>query len=237
MRKFLALALLVSGIFVLSPASVCAEEARADLALILAIDGSGSISPDDLRLQLAGHAAALRSQRVANVVTQGPNRQIEILVAVWAGPNSLQVLVPWRVIASAEDAALLADDIDHASVGDIGGSTAVGSALAMALPLFADVPLPTSYRTIDLASNGFSNSGPDPALFRDLAAKQNVTVNALVMLDEYDWLEEYYEENVVGGPAAFVKTVAEPENFVPALEAKLVQEIATLLTPYQGNLL
>ncbi|WP_152613682.1 DUF1194 domain-containing protein, partial [Inquilinus limosus] len=105
------------------------------------------------------------------------------------------------------------------------GSTAIGSAVLDALELFKGSGFDSPRQTIDIVSNGFSNAGIDPTLARDAAEAAHVTVNALVILDEYDWLEGYYRQQVIGGIGAFVRTAEGRDTFIQALIAKLVDEI------------
>ena len=45
---------------------------------------------------------------------------------------------------------------------------------------------------------------------------------------DIELLDEYYEDCVIGGPAAFVVPVKDRDKFVEAIRTKLVLEIATL---------
>jgi hypothetical protein len=102
----------------------------------------------------------------------------------------------------------------------------VGGNKAIAVTLVAGSGFTAPRRVIDICSNGFSNAGVDVSGARDRAVRQGVTINALAILDEYDWLEEYYVESVIGGPFAFVRTAESRESFADAILHKLVEEIA-----------
>ena len=106
------------------------------------------------------------------------------------------------------------------------GSTAMGSAIDRAVELFDGSGFTAPRRVIDICSNGFSNAGVDVSGARDRAVKRGVTINALAILDEYDWLEDYYVESVIGGPFAFVRTAESRESFAKAILHKLIEEIA-----------
>lgn len=224
MRARMAALGILLGI-VLGMAPVAAEERQVDVELVLAIDASASISTGTLAFQLQGHAAAFRDPLVAQAIAHGPHGAIAVTLVEFSGPSSLTVLVPWTVIASAEDAVAFAERIPAAPAGAQAGSTALGSAVLDALPLFENNGIRGDRRVIDLCSNGFSNSGIDTTVARAAAEAAGITVNALAILDEYDWLEEYYLESVIGGPFAFVRTADGPESFVQALRSKLIAEI------------
>jgi hypothetical protein len=105
------------------------------------------------------------------------------------------------------------------------GSTALGGAILAALPLFEGNGFEGTRRVVDLVSNGFSNSGPPVETARDAAAAEGVTVNGLAILDEFDWLEAYFAESVIGGPGAFVRTAETRASFAEAILFKMIDEI------------
>ena len=100
-----------------------------------------------------------------------------VTLAAYSGPNSLRVLIPWTLLDKPEDAGHFADRIDALPRGFQGDSTAIGSAIAEAAKLF-DRGGQAPRQVIDLVSNGFSNSGIDPADARDRVTKRGLIVNA-----------------------------------------------------------
>lgn len=222
MRVLLAALLLLAG-----AAPLRAEPAgeRVGLELVLAVDASASISGGALEFELRGHAAAIRDPAV---VEAARSTVIAVTLAVFSGPHSLKVLVPWTIIRGAAEAEAFAAAILAAPREELAGATALGSAIEDAARRFDGNGIEAPRRVIDIVSNGFSNAGLDPAIARDRAVKRGITVNALAILDEYPWLEGYYAESVIGGPGAFVHTAMDKDSFVDALKRKLVTEIASL---------
>ncbi len=203
-------------------------ERSVSLEIVLAVDGSASITDGGLEFQLQGHAAAFKDPQLGESISTGG---IAATLVVFSGPHSLRVIVPWTVLRSAEDAKAFAHKIESAPRGIQADSTALGSAIDDSAKLFENNGIEAPRKVIDIVSNGFSNSGADPAGARDRAERKGITINALAILDEFPWLEEYYQENVVGGPNCFVKTAMDRESFVEALRQKLIQEIAGLAVP------
>lgn len=199
--------------------------APVGLELVLAVDASASISSGALEFELRGHAAAIRDPAV---IQAAGHTVIAATLAVFSGPHTLRVLVPWTVIRDEAGAEAFAAAILAAPREDLAGATALGSAVEMAALLFDGNGIDAPRRVIDIVSNGFSNAGLDPAIARDRAVKRGITVNALAILDEYPWLEEYYAGSVIGGLGAFVHTAMDKDSFVDALKRKLVTEIAAL---------
>lgn len=195
------------------------------LELVLLVDGSASITEGDLEFQLRGHAAAFADPEVAEALA---GRGVAVTLAAFSGPKTLRVLVPWAVISRAEDAQAFAGRILAAPRDGRADSTAIGSAIENAVLLFASSGVRSERRVIDLVANGFSNAGLDPSAARDRAVALGVTINALAILDEFPWLEEYFAENVVGGANCFTKSAMDRETFVEALRQKLVAEVAAL---------
>ncbi|MBI1207918.1 MAG: DUF1194 domain-containing protein [Azospirillum sp.] len=199
-----------------------------DLALVLAVDGSASISDAVLAFQLRGQAAALRDASIIEAIRHGPRGVAAVTLAVFSGPGSLSQLVPWTIVSDQSSAEAAAAAIAAATGRPQPGATALGSAILGILPLFETCPGTPARRVIDLVSNGFSNAGIEPVIARDRAAATGVTINALAILDEYPWLDRYFEENLIGGPAAFVETAEAASSFVRAIRHKLISEIADL---------
>ena len=81
-----------------------------------------------------------------------------------------------------------------------------------------------------------NNSGPPVEGARDSAAADGITINGLPILNDRPTfgllpsmpLDEYYRENVIGGPGAFVIAVEEFESFGLAIRRKLIREISDL---------
>lgn len=226
-RVLLSLALLLAiltGGARAEPKPEAKRAPEAGVALVLALDGSASITQGDLEFQLQGHAAAFREPSVADALSAGGAL---VTLAAYSGPHSLKVLIPWTLLRTPDDAGRFADRIDALPRGFQGDSTAIGSAIEEASRLF-DQGGTAPRQVIDLVSNGFSNSGLDPMTARDRAARRGIVVNGLAILDEFAWLEEYFDENVIAGPGSFVKTAMDRASFVEALRQKLILEMVGL---------
>lgn len=207
-----------------SPALVSAVD--VDVALLMMVDASASIRRDTLDFQLRGHAAAFRDPAVAGAVASGRLGRIGVMLAQFAGPETLVELAPWTVLAGPADCHAFADVLDRLPGIAMGGSTALGAAIVDGVRLLDRAPFQAIERKIDIVSNGFSNAGVDPRSAGAHAAAAGVTVNALAILDEYPWLEAYFAETVIAGTGAFVQTADGAESFSEAFLRKLVTEIA-----------
>src|SRR6185503_6936183 len=78
-----------------------AESTTVDVELVLAVDVSYSMDPDEQALQREGYAAALTSSEFLEALRTGIHGKIAITYFEWAGVSDQKVLMPWRVIDGA----------------------------------------------------------------------------------------------------------------------------------------
>jgi hypothetical protein len=116
--------------------------------------------------------------------------------------------------------------------------TSISGAIEFAMGQFARAPYQSPRRTIDISGDGTNNAGRDVAIVRDEALAQGITINGLVILSETPlaWnpdhtnppggLDNYYRNNVIGGPGAFVMVAQDFNSFGQAIVKKMIAEMA-----------
>ena len=77
-------------------------ETEVDLALVIAVDISYSMDPEEQNLQREGFAEAFRSPLVHDAIRGGMLGRIAVLYMEWAGAFDQRVVLPWTVIDNAE---------------------------------------------------------------------------------------------------------------------------------------
>lgn len=215
-----------------------AKTATVDVELVLAVDISYSMDPDELALQRDGYAQALVSREFLNALRQGIHGKIAVTYFEWAGASEQRVVVPWRVIEGPESAGSVASEISQAPLRRA-ARTSISGALLFGMKLFDTSGQRGIRRVIDVSGDGANNSGQLVVVARDEVVSKGITINGLpIMLKrpsystmDIERLDEYYEDCVIGGPAAFVVSVKEREKFVEAIRTKLVLEVAGLEQP------
>src|SRR5205085_6164204 len=85
-----------------------------DVALVLAIDASGSVDDDRFELQKHGFAAAFRNPKILNAIRAGDHRAIAIFMLQWTGPTQQEVMVPWSYVSDEISAERVAVAIEAA---------------------------------------------------------------------------------------------------------------------------
>lgn len=194
-----------------------------DLALILAFDGSASVTLDEFALMTAGTAAALRQPEITAGLAAGG---AIVAVLLWSGPGAHEVMIGWTHLATEADVAAFASAVEDIPRTVRAGETAIGEALIVCTSLLANAPIAANRQIIDLAGDGRSNQGVLPQPIRDHLVEAGVTINGLCVLHEEPDLVESYTNEVIGGPGAFALWCQNYEGFADAMRQKLTREIA-----------
>ena len=85
-----------------------------DVELVLAVDISYSMDPDEQALQREGYIQALTSREFLSALREGGNGKIAVTYFEWAGAVDQKIVVPWRVIDGPESADAFAAEIARA---------------------------------------------------------------------------------------------------------------------------
>jgi len=196
----------------------------ADLALVLAVDGSASVTYDEFGLVAGGMAAALRHPAVIKGLTGGPAKASYLSLLLWSGSGQQQVVTDWTRVSSQTEVKAFADEVDTMPRSILPGQTAIGEALLAALTLLGRVPATVKRNVVDVIGDGRSNNGIAPGPIRDRMAAANMTINGLCILHEEPDLLAFYQAEVIGGPGAFALTCKDYADFAEAMRQKLTRE-------------
>ena len=214
-------------------ADMRASAVPVDVELVIAVDVSYSMDPDEQALQRGGYVLALTSKEFLQALRQGANGKIAVTYFEWAGEFDQKIVMPWRLIDGPEAADAVAAEIARAPYRRA-SRTSISGALRFAKPLFDDSGYKGLRRVIDVSGDGANNSGPLIVPTRDEVLAAGITINGLpIMLKrpyvgtmDIEELDDYYEQCVIGGPGSFVIPIREREKFIEATRTKLVLEIA-----------
>jgi hypothetical protein len=204
-----------------------------DVELIIAVDVSYSMDPEEQALQREGYTLALTSKEFLQALRQGAHGKIAVTYFEWAGQFDQKIVMPWRLIDGPESADAVAAEIARAPYRRA-SRTSIAGALRFAKPLFDDSGYRGLRRVIDVSGDGANNAGPPVVLMREDVLAAGITINGLpIMLKrpyagtmDIENLDVYYEDCVIGGPGAFVVPIHEREKFIEATRTKLILEIA-----------
>lgn len=218
-----ALAALLLG----APAGAGAQECR--LALLLAMDVSSSVDVREDALQREGLARALVAPDVVAAFLEG-DLPVALAAYEWSGRHNQSLIVDWRLIANAAQLEAIAGELAASVRSENEFPTAMGYALGYGVRLLEAGP-PCLFRTIDVAGDGVNNEGFGPLEAYAAFPFGGVTVNGLVVeatpqgaLTE---LLDFYENEVIHGPGAFLEVAQGFTDYERAMRRKLLRELET----------
>jgi len=219
----------------LAPAAQAAEP--VDLLLVLAVDVSRSVDAQKFQLQRNGYAAAVANPRVLEAISSGQHGRVAVLFEEWSGFGNQKVVTDWTLIDGPKAAQAFGDRLLE-SPRSFADRTSISGGIDFAVAQFPRAPFTAARRAIDVSGDGTNNAGRDVGQARDEALALGITINGLVILsaNPLPWnpehtnppggLANYYRDNVVGGPGAFVLEAKDFDSFGEAIIKKLIAEIA-----------
>jgi len=189
--------------------------------MVLAVDGSASVTYEEFGLIAGGMAAALRDP----AVVLGLVGTSELALLLWSGAGQQDVITGWTQVSTEAELRAFADDVENMPRTVRAGTTAIGEALLASLTLLAQVPAVPKRNIVNVIGDGRSNDGIAPGPIRDRMAAADITINGLCILHEEPDLLTSYTEEVIGGPGAFAVTCRAYADFAEAMRQKLTREI------------
>ena len=214
--------------------SVAQDRKDVDLALALGIDISGSIDPDEAKLQRQGYVLAFRDPVIVRAILGGPNGRIAVAYYEWSDSWMQKLLVDWTLLDSETAIADFAQRLDEAPIS-IARRTSISGAIRYAIPLFGRSPYEPQRKVLDISGDGSNNDGGLVTDMRYEALKEKIVINGLPIMNDRpnpfgfpneEDLDRYYLACVTGGPRSFVEVARNFEDFPRAVRKKLLQEVA-----------
>lgn len=214
-------------------------QTEVDVELVLLADTTGSIDEDELIFQRQGYATAITDPRVVTAIRNTLTGRVAVTYVEWAGPDAQVPVVGWTVIDGAETAESFAE----ALLGPprlAYGSNAIGAALTAGQALIEGNDIVGLRRVIDFSGDSANNRvGPAVGPARQAVLDAGITINALAILCRGCSGPAYgsgnlvarFEDEIIGGPGAFVIVADSPETFADAVRRKLILEISGEMPP------
>ncbi|MDX1424501.1 MAG: DUF1194 domain-containing protein [Kiloniellales bacterium] len=220
-----ALSILLAAFLSLAAAPPGRAQEPVDLALVLAVDSSGSVSRFEFDLQMRGLAEAFRSPGVVNAIQSAAPNGIAVNLMQWSSVDEQGQAFGWLLVRDKASAERVASLIDRTPRLVQDGATAIGAALDYATRLLLGID--AKRRVIDVSGDGRDNQSGEVLEGRVKAVAAGITVNGLAILNEDPLLEFYYLSEIIGGAGAFVLGADDYDDFAQAMEIKLIKEISS----------
>jgi len=217
--------------FLLTPRGARAME-PVDVELVLAVDVSRSVDAQEQAMQFRGYASAFRDSKLIEGISGGPIGQIAVTLFTWSDWHIQELLIPWMRIDGPRSAEAFAAAVDGAPQRTW-LYTSISGAMDYAAKQFGQGYEGTR-QVVDISGDGVNNSGRPVAQARADALAQGLVLNGLAVLDRNPpaWaagqppLDEYFRDEVIGGPGAFLMVAEGFETFEAAVKRKIIREIA-----------
>lgn len=214
-----------------------AEPEPVDVELVLAVDVSRSVDAEEMEMQFRGYAAAFRDPKLIEGIAGGPLGQIAVTLFTWSDWHIQEHLIPWMKIDGEAAAQRFAAAVD-AAPRRTWLYTSISGAIDFAARLFGQGYEGTR-KVVDISGDGVNNSGRPVAEARADALAQGIVLNGLAVLDRtpQPWaaglppLDQYFREEVIGGPGAFLMVAEGYEAFEQAVKRKIIREVAAIPVP------
>lgn len=133
-------------------------ETEVDLALVLAVDVSRSMDPEEQELQRQGFIDAFRSPLVHDAIRNGMLGRITVTYFEWSSVDYQTVIVPWTNIDNPESAMKFAGELDRTEIGRI-QCTSISGAIDFGVKLLGQTGVEPVRRVIDISGDGPNSSG------------------------------------------------------------------------------
>ena len=231
-----ALLRLAAFLLLLALPAAAQDKKEVDLALAMAIDISGSIDPDEAKLQREGYVMAFRDPVVIKAILGGPNGRIAVAYYEWSDAWVQRLLIDWTLLDSEAAIENFAKYLAAAPIS-IARRTSISGAIRYAVPLFGRSRYEANRKVLDISGDGSNNDGPPVTSMRYEALKERIVINGLPIMNdrpnpfglpnEPD-LDKYYLHCVTGGPRSFVEVATNFDDFPRAVRKKLLQEVANI---------
>jgi hypothetical protein len=214
---------------------------NVDLALVLAVDASGSITDQRWNLESQGYAQAFHDPDVLKAIQSGPIGAIAVTLVEWSSQYEETQVIPWMVVSDPASADQFSANLSELP-REFRERTSIREGLRFSEQLLDRYRYQTASRkVIDVSGDGPDNSSAadylgSPADVRALQAVRDevvadgIVINGLPIFGDprVAHLDDYYMANVIGGPGSFMIVAQSFDSFAEAIKQKLVQEIASI---------
>jgi Protein of unknown function (DUF1194) len=196
-----------------------------DVALVLAVDCSSSVDAGDYQMQMTGIAKAVRSPLILDAIRASPLQRLALCLVHWSNARNQTVAVPWIGISERADVEVFARVTEKVTRHWSPGGTGLGAAMRFCTQLLIDLPVAAGRLVVDVSGDGADNENGKLSEARDFAVANGVIINGLPIIYGQQHIEEYYRQNVICGPQAFVVPTSDLRGFPEAMEKKMVREL------------
>jgi hypothetical protein len=151
------LAVLLLAAPALHPAAA-QDRKEIDLALVLAVDISGSVDPEEARLQRQGYVEAFRDKVIVKAILGGNHGRIAVAYFEWSDAWVQKLLIDWTLLDSEAAIEAFTRRLENAPIS-IARRTSISGAIRYAIPMYRRMPYEADRKVLDISGDGSNNDG------------------------------------------------------------------------------
>lgn len=204
-----------------------------EVALVLALDGSGSVNSERYEMQVEGHCSALYSPRAEQLLAR---YNIALLGCVYS--EKCVKVVPWSLITNELELRAFATKLrghERPLSQEIGRHTGITSVLRFAKDELTSCPWGVLRKVVDVSGDGPNNY--DEHSFEGVRAaflNEGFVINGMPIVrfpesypdPERDPTVVFYRENLVGGEGCFYLPAKSFEDIGDTFGKKFFREVS-----------
>ncbi len=209
------------------------SHAACRLALVLALDVSGSVDQREYRMQLDGLADALSDPDVEAAIFALPDAPVSVAIFEWSSSRYQRLVQDWVSLETPAELEAVVDRLRVWQRGAAPQATGLGAAMRHGYTLIERGPACWK-STLDISGDGKNNDWPEPRDLRDSGALGQILINGLVIAGDGKKgdvsaaeLSAYFRARVIQGPDAFVEVALGFSEYERAMRRKLLKELET----------
>ena len=124
-----------------------------DLALVLALDVSGTVSQGRFDLQRQGYAEAFASSELVDAIRSVDGRAIAVTLVEWSGARQQEQVLGWTLIDNEMSSKAFARRISELP-RLFYGRTSISEAIDFSVGVLANAPVQSARKIIDVSGDG-----------------------------------------------------------------------------------
>lgn len=227
MRSIAKAAMAVWATMALPHAATAQAETPVSIELVFAVDTSYSVDAFEFNLQMTGIADAFRNPEIIDLI--GQQDGVAVTLFQWSsGEIDERHMIPWHLLSDPATVLSFAAKVARVERNPTRQFTGIGRAIEFGVRLIDENAYAGRQLKIDVSGDGIDNVGSWRLKSRQRARALGVVINGLPILNVTNAtvdLDEYYRDEVISGPGAFVEIADDFDDFGRAFLRKLRREI------------
>ena len=192
-----------------------------DLELAFVVDASGSIDENEKLRRRQGYVEALTHPRIQRAIISGILVRIGVAFIEFSAYGCERLSVQWTTVDGSQSATAFGRKLLVLDYDPCLGGNAAADALAFAAQLMDEKNFEGTRRVIDISGDGPNTLGMSLRGVRRDVLRRDITINALVLERlEMPELPDYFRDEVIGGPGAFMVEAKNHASFAAAILKK-----------------